>query len=288
MSESDDLVVDFHNHLVKYEDIDEVYKDYLAQLQGMPYEELVERYGAPQQVLGHLDENGVDYAVVLAETSPISAGMATNERVMEFCAASERLIPFGSVNPYMDHRPGRIVRDLAERDDGRAIRGVKLYPNYQYFYPNDRKLYPVYAEAERLGLPVMFHTGTSVLRGSRLKYSDPLYLDDVAVDFPDLTLIQCHGGRTFWFDRSFTLCRLHENVYIDLCGLPVKKIPQYFPELERLPAKFIFGTDWPGVPKTVAQNIEAVRGLGYSDETVRLILGGTAARILGLAGKPNG
>ncbi len=89
MSESDDLVVDFHNHLVEYDDINEVYKGFLARSQGMTYEELVERYGAPHQVLGHLDDNGVYYAVVLAETSPISTGMATNERVMEFCSEEE-------------------------------------------------------------------------------------------------------------------------------------------------------------------------------------------------------
>ncbi|MFQ5915636.1 MAG: amidohydrolase family protein [Nitrospinota bacterium] len=274
-----DLVVDFHCHMAYYENVTDSYARYLAQMAGMAYEDLVERFGSPEAFLRLLDEYGVDYAVILAETSPISAGISTNEQVIEFCSGSDRLIPFGTVNPYLDHRPARAVRDLAERG---AIRGLKLYPNYQYFSPNDATLYPVYAVAEGLGLPIMFHTGSSILPGSRMKYADPLLLDDVAVDFPDLVIIQCHGGRPFWHDRSFVLCRLHENVYIDVAGLPAHRLLRYFPEMERLAGKFLFGSDWPGVPRTIRQNVEAVRTLGLPEEAVRMVLGGNAAHILAL------
>ncbi len=279
MGEANDLVVDFHCHMAYYEKVTEGYTRYIEQMAGMPYEGLVERYGSPEAFVRLLDENGVDCAVILAETSPISAGIATNDQLIEFCSGSDRLIPFGTINPYLDHRPARVVRDLAERG---AVRGLKLYPNYQHFYPNDSKLYPVYAVAEGLGLPIMFHTGSSVLPGSRMKYADPLLWDDVAVDFPDLVIIQCHGGRPFWHDRSFTLCRIHENVYIDVAGLPASRLLQYFPEMERLAEKFVFGSDWPGFPRTIRQNVESVRNLGISEESVRLILGGNAARILNL------
>ena len=283
MTNQKELVVDFHVHIIEYLEMNPTFQDLMVQMTGISYEELLERFGSSEGFLTVLDENGVDYAVVLAVTSPISAGMATNERIIEFCSTSNRLIPFGTINPYLDYRPAKIVRDLAEK---KSLRGLKLYPNYQYFYPNDRKLYPVYAVAEGLGLPVMFHTGTSVLQGPRLKYGDPLYLDDLAVDFPELTIIQCHGGRTFWYDRSFTLCRLHENLYIDICGIAVKNLLKIFPDLERLPDKFIFGSDWPAIPKTIAQNIETVRGLGLKNETVGKILGGNAARLLAAAGNP--
>lgn len=283
MFDTSELIIDFHVHIIEYSDMNQVYRDLMVQMTNMPYEQLLERYGSPEGFLGVLDENGVDYAVVLAETSPISAGMATNERIIEYCSVSDRLIPFGSVNPYLDHRPARIVRDLAEKG---GLRGLKLYPNYQYFYPNDRMLYPVYSVAEGLGIPVMFHTGTSILEGPRLKYGDPLHLDDLAVDFPDLTILQCHGGRTFWYDRAFTLCRLHENMHIDICGIALKNLLKLFPELERLPDKFIFGSDWPAIPKTMAQNIETIRNLGLKDETVRKILGGNASRILNITEKP--
>jgi len=115
-----------------------------------------------------------------------------------------------------------------------------------------------------------------------MKYADPLLWDDVAVDFPDLVIIQCHGGRPFWHERSFMLCRLHENVYIDVAGLPAHRLLQYFPEMERLASKFLFGSDWPGFPKTIRQNVEAVRSLGLSEGAVRKILGGNAARVLNL------
>jgi hypothetical protein len=233
-------------------------------------------FSRPERFIQLMDEHGVDYACILAEIAPITSGLATNEYVRDFCAASARLIPIATVNPFLHHEPARLLERLVREED---FRGLKLYPTYAQFYPNDRMLYPVYARAEALGIPVQVHTGSSVFRGSRLKYGDPLFLDDVAVDFPDLTLLITHGGRPFWYDRAVALCRLHSNVFIDLAGLPPQRLLDYFPELPRLPGKFIFGSDWPGVPKGIAANIAAIRALPISDEAKASILGETAARL---------
>lgn len=188
------------------------------------------------------------------------------------------MIPFANVNPYLTANPAREV-ERCVRELG--MRGLKLYPTYQYFYPNDRMLYPVYARACELGVPVMVHTGSSVFAGARMKYGDPLYLDDVAVDFPDLPLLLVHGGRGFWYDRAFFLARLHPNVYLEVAGLPPQKLLAYFPELDRIADKVIYGSDFPGMPY-IKENIETIRGLPLPEEAKEKILGGNAARILGL------
>lgn len=274
-------IIDFHVHLASYEQPTRSLRSYVEQYAGIDLDSFARRWGSPESYLAYMDANGVDYSVVLAELAPITTGVADNDRVLQFCAASPRLIPFATVNPNVMLDPaGELERLVQER----GMRGLKLYPTYNYFYPNDNMLYPIYAVAERLRLPVMVHTGSSVFAGSRLKYGDPLYLDDVAVDFPRLNLLITHGGRPFWYDRAAALARLHANVYIEVGGLPPQRLPQYFGDLERLASKMVFGSDWPGVPRSVGENIAAIRSLPISDRAKDLILGGNAARLLGLDG----
>ncbi|HIC93867.1 MAG TPA: amidohydrolase [Anaerolineae bacterium] len=271
-------VIDFHVHIAQPEHYHPWVIEWMQTLVKEDFLEYLRRHLSPEGMREVLRESGVDYAVALAEVSPITTGVTTNEYVAEFCRGVDRLIPFANINPFTTARPAqeleRCVREL-------GFRGLKLYPTYQYFYPNDPLLYPLYAKAQELGIPVMFHTGSSVFRGSRLKYGDPLYLDDVAVDFPDLVIVQAHSGRGFWYDRAAFLARLHPNVYMEVSGLPPHKLLDYFPDLERLADKVIFGSDWPGVP-SIKANIEAIRALPISEEAKAKILGENAARILGL------
>ncbi|MFH1491679.1 MAG: amidohydrolase family protein, partial [Pseudomonadota bacterium] len=162
-----------------------------------------------------------------------------------------------------------------------GFRGLKLYPTYQHYYPNDAKIYPLYAKAQELRIPVSLHIGSSVFSGSRLKYGDPIYIDDVAVDFPELRIVQCHSGRPFWYDKAFALARLHKNVYMEVSGLPPGRLLSYFPELEKIPDKVIYGSDWPGVP-TIRENIETIRGLSLKETSKQKILGENAGRLLDL------
>ena len=119
-----------------------------------------------------------------------------------------------------------------------------------------------------------------MFKGTRLKYCAPIYLDDVAVDFPDLNLIMAHSGRGFWYEQCFSLSRLHKNVHMDITGLPPQKLLSYFPELDKNGDKVIFGSDWPGVPTDIKQNIEVIKSLPLSDRTIEAILYGNAQRIL--------
>ena len=243
------------------------------------FAKFVERYTTGESYLRVLDEAGVDYGVILAELAPITSAIASNETVERLCQGQPRLIPFASLNPYLVENPARELERLV-RDHG--FRGLKLYPTYSYFYPNDPKLYPVYAKAQELGIPVKWHTGTSAFPAARLKYGDPVHIDDVAVDFPELVAIITHSGRPIWYETAYTLARMRKNVYMEIAGLPPKKLLEYFPDLERVSDKVLFGSDWPSVP-TMKGNVEGLRALAISAEAKARILGGNAARLLGLA-----
>ncbi len=273
-------VIDFHFHVTTADEYTDWFLGWLREYAGEEtLGHLRHVLSGPQAMLEYLDQQGIDFAVALAETNPLATGTSPNDRVAEFCQASERLIPFANINPFVT---ADLVSELRRCVADLGFRGLKLYPTYQHFYANDVRVYPLYAEAQRLGVPIMVHTGSSVFRGARLKYGDPLYLDDVVVDFPELTIIMAHSGRGFWYDAAFFLAQLHPNIYMEITGLPPLRLFTYFPNLERNAAKIIFGSDWPAVTD-IKGNIAAIRSLGIKEESKEAILGGNAARVLGLS-----
>ena len=156
-------VVDFHIHIGSTASMKPWVVAYFQNYgKGSGAEEVINREGKtdPSALVELLKKNGVDYAVVLAELSPITTGMVSNEEVTEFCKGRRELIPFANLNPYLNARLGdeleRCVHEL-------GMRGIKLYPTYQQFYPNDRTLYPLYGKAQELKIPVMVHTGSSLI-----------------------------------------------------------------------------------------------------------------------------
>ncbi len=272
-------IIDFHLHITQIEEYNEWFLNWVRELHGegiVPH--LQKTLASPESLLRFLDEQGVDYAVVLAENNPMVTGVCPNERVGAFCRASERLIPFANINPFTTFNA---VEELERCVSDYGSRGLKLYPTYQHFYPNDNRLFPLYHRAQELGIPIMFHTGSSVFPNALLKYGDPLALDEVAVFFPHLTIIQAHSGRGFWYERAFFLSVLHENVYMDITGLPPKNLLKYFPDLEKNQDRVLFGSDWPGI-NSIKDNIAVIQSLPIHEEFKAKILGRNAARILGI------
>jgi len=135
--------------------------------------------------------------------------------------------------------------------------------------------------AQDLGVPLQFHTGTSIFRGARIKYGDPLFLDDVADEFPELKIVLDHGGRSFWYDRAAWMITRHPNVYVGITGIPAKRLLEYFPQLPSYPERFIFGSDWPGVPD-IRSYADRVRKLPLDESIIERILWKNAAAVLGL------
>ncbi len=230
-----------------------------------------------QALLSFLDEEEIDYAALLAENIPAVTGVISNEFVASLCKGEPRLIPFCSINPRLDVHLDAMLERLA----GEGFKGLKLWPSYQHFYPNEPGLYPLYAAAERLNIPILFHVGTSFFAGVKLKYCDPIYLDEVAVDFPRLNLIMAHAGRGFWYEKAFTLAQLHDNIYLEISGLPPSKLLDYFPRLEKIGTKVIFGSDYPDVT-SIKKNVAQIKALPLDPSVIEGILGLNANRLLKL------
>ena len=127
----------------------------------------------------------------------------------------------------------------------------------------------------------MVHTGTSILPGARAKYGNPLELDDVAIDFPDLRVLMAHGGRPLYMEEAFFILRRHKHVWLDVSGIPPAKLLQYFPRLAELADRVVWGTDWPSPGVTeMKQNIDQFLTLPLSDAHRRAILETNALALL--------
>ncbi len=245
----------------------------------------LECYAAePKAFLHFLDEAGVERAGLINYVSPDVIGFTAevNDWIARYCAvAPGRLISFGSVHPGYVADAGAEVDRLAKI----GIRGLKVHPSHQLYSPNAYRdglgpLAAVYKRAQANGLPVMIHTGTSIFPGARNVYAQPILADDVSVDFPDLVVILAHGGRPLWMKEAFFLVRRHKNMCMDVSGIPPQKLLEYFPRLEDIADKVLFGTDWPGpgVPD-VRGNIEKFLALPISEAARRKILYDNAARL---------
>jgi hypothetical protein len=242
---------------------------------------------SPAAFLGFLDREGVDRAVLVNYVSPDVIGFTeeVNAFIGAYCRGHEdRLVPVGGVHPRLSDDPAGDLERIVARH---GIRVLKLHPPHQLFRVNAYRdggdlpgLAAMYERAARLRIPVMVHTGTSVFPAARNKYGDPMDLDDVAVDFPDLTIVMAHGGRPLWMDACMFLLRRHPNVHMDISGIPPKSLLDYFPRLAEVAHKTMFGTDWPGpgVPG-VRGNVEAFRALPLAAAAREAILAGTADRV---------
>jgi predicted TIM-barrel fold metal-dependent hydrolase len=210
------------------------------------------------------------------DSAEIARGAARNADV---------LIPFGSVDPRTGPAAVELARRLGEES---GVRGFKLHPTVQGFDPSDETYYPLYAEFSRLGVPMLVHTGQSGIGagtrgggGFRLSYSNPMLLDGVAADFPDLDIVFAHPSVP-WQDEAISIATHKSNVWIDLSGWS----PKYFPEnLLRaartyLQDRVLFGSDFPMLHPTRWRDDFAAHG--FDEAVTRKILRDNAIRLLGL------
>jgi predicted TIM-barrel fold metal-dependent hydrolase len=269
-------VVDFHIHAGNPTDWHPWVMEFVS-LVNPEAEAQLARCQTQDGLLSFLDDQGIDHAVVLAETSPVTTGVVSNERVLDLCRGSDRLTPFASFHPLEVDDLGQTVRDLAAE----GFRGLKFYPSSQFFFPDDPRLSTLYAQAAEDGLIVMYHTGTSIYKKSRQRFSEPLRLDDPAVDYPDLQIVMAHSGRRLWYEQAFFMAERHDNVWMELSGIPPKRIPEVFPKLDRVGDRVLFGSDFPGVP-SIGGNIEVFRQMPFDAELLYGILHGNAERLLAL------
>ena len=197
---------------------------------------------------------------------------------------SDIMIPFASVDPARPNAVEEARRLIADH----GVRGFKFHPNLQAFFPNDRMAYPLYEAIAEAGLPALFHTGHSGIGsglpgggGVRLKYSNPICLDDVAVDFPELKIVLAHPSFP-WQDEALSIAMHKPEVYIDLSGWSPKYFPPQLVQYARtlLKRQVLFGSDFPMI--TPDRWMEDFERLGLDPEVQSLIFKENAARLLGL------
>ncbi len=210
----------------------------------------------------------------------------SNDEVAEFAAEhSDIMIPFASVDPL---RGPEAVREAKRMIDDYDVKGFKFHPQYQAYYPSDRAAYPVYEVIAEAGLPALFHSGHSGMGtgmrgggGIRLKYGNPMDLDDVAVDFPDMPIIIAHPSWP-WQDEALSVCLHKPQVYIDLSGWSPKYFPPQLVQFAntQLRHKVLFGTDYPLI--TPDRWLADFDTIGIREEVRPLILKENAVKLLKL------
>jgi len=248
-------------------------------------------YIAPQPLatyLGHLDEAGIDRAVVLPIdcTTAHGATVVSNEQVAWLMEQTDRVIGFASVDPSDPGAPEKLRRDVAEY----GLRGLKLDPSLQRFAIDDReRAFPVYAAAQELGLPVLIHCGMSWSPAGRSSLAQPLLLEPVLEAFPDLRIVIPHLGWP-WVDEAVMLAIKHRNVHLDtsvlFSGTPSESLAHVVERslgrelIDRsLPRQVLFGSNYPRVdPKRAAW---AVKDLGLRPKLERRIFEDNARALLG-------
>ena len=238
-------------------------------------------------MLLEMDIAGIDKAVVLPidATTSRNATVYTNDQIVEVCRMSDRLIGFASVDPHQEAAPQALTHAI----ENLGLRGLKLAPAMQEFYADDRKAYPVYARAQELEIPILFHAGMSWEPGSRLKYGHPLRFEDVAADFPALNIVLAHLAWP-WVVDAVALALKYPNVYLDTSALffdnphdflryaMTQQVPLTVFE-RSLRKQIVFGSNNPRIEiKTMAQ---AIRSLGFSQECLNLIFRENAEVLLG-------
>ncbi len=213
-------------------------------------------------LLESMAKNRIDKAIALAAYFPRKNGSITNSEIISLAENNKNIIIFGSLDAENNFSSG--LSELEKLLKEEKIAGIKLYPGYQFIFPNDPRLNRLYATAEKFDIPVMFHSGLVYRNTGKLKYTDPYFIDEVATEFPDLKIIISHLGDPET-GKAISVAHKNQNVYLDISGLisnttksrgKDKKWQRQSENLiEKVVAdaitelmgteKIIFGTDWP-------------------------------------------
>jgi predicted TIM-barrel fold metal-dependent hydrolase len=231
-----------------------------------------------EQTITDMDAAGVDKSVIVAVDAKPYMHIPNHLIYDATQRFPDRFIGFASVDP----REGKAAESqLVEAAEKMNMKGLKLIPHLLQMYPNDRRFYALYEIAQEKGLPVLFHSGTAFHKHIKIKYSHPIYLDDVACDFPFLKIIIAHFGFP-WYPESLALVHRHDFVYFNIAGWR----PRYLPEMVirymngLLSEKVLFGSDFPLISRV--QILGDLKSLELKESTLDKLLSENPKLLLGL------
>lgn len=264
------MIIDVHTHLNNY------------------HEERVRDIDECLDALeGSMRKNGVDYALVLTSFKVTPNRPATSE-VVERVRDRKDLSVVAGIS-YLNYKE-RDLREVADYLREGVVKGLKLYPGYEPFYPHDKRCQVLYELAMEFDVPVMIHSGDTYSPTGKVRYSHPLHIDDVAVDFPDLKIVICHIGNP-WIRDCMEVVYKNKNVHADISGLVLgdfsDRFEQYMLNQVREmvlyagePKYLLYGTDWPIC--TMESYLKFVRTLDLTEEERELVMWKNAAQLFKL------
>jgi len=264
------MIIDCHVHLNNYHEEHAVALDEsLARLQAA------------------MAEAGVTYALVLTSYL-VNPNRPSTAEVVRAIEGIDNLGVVAGIS-YLQYKE-RDLRELADFLKGDLVKGLKLYPGYEPFYPHDRRLEVVYELAEEFDVPVMIHCGDTFSPRGRLKYAHPLEVDEVAVDHPNVKLVICHLGNP-WLVDCMEVVYKNKNVYADFSGLVLGEFTDAFEDymeqqIEEVilyagePDRFLYGSDWPIC--SMKSYVEFVRQLKMPEAQRQAIMHENARRLFKL------
>jgi len=240
---------------------------------------------SPDELLRSMDSEGIARAALINSVAPEVIGIT--DRVNPWIARyveghRDRLVPVGGIHP----RHSRdVAGEMKRLLDIHRLGAIKLHPPHMELAANAYRtdcpsLADVYRLAGEAARPVFIHTGTSIFPGARNVYADPMACDDVAVDFPNTTIVLCHAGRPLWYETAFFLLRRHPNVLLDISSIPPRRLLDVLPRISEMADRVLWGTDWPFARvESMRRNVEDFLSLPLSDEVRRKILFDNAAAL---------
>ncbi len=264
------MIIDVHTHINNY------HEDRVVSL-----EDCLNR------LTDNMEEHHIDYSLVLTSYKVNEHRPSTSKVVNAISGRSNLGVVAGISYLHYNHRD---LRELSEFLDAGLVKGLKLYPGYEPFYPADIRLKVIYDMATEYQVPVMFHSGDTYAPTGKIKYSHPIHIDDVAVDFPDLKIVICHVGNP-WIKDCMEVVYKNEHVYTDFSGLVLgdfsDKFERYMKkELEEMityagdPKYLLYGTDWP--ISNMGSYLKFVKQLDLPDEKKELILWKNAVELFNI------
>ncbi len=264
------MIIDCHVHLNNY------------------YEESFETLPACLEKLElEMRRNRIDQALILTSYT-ITAGRPSTRRVVEAVRDKPYLTVIAGLD-YTKFQPDEL-QEIGEYVQSGKVRGLKLYPGYQPFYPLDPKWTPAYEFAALHKIPVMIHTGDTYSPKGKLKYAHPLNVDEVAVDFPDVNFVICHMGNP-WIRDCMEVVYKNLNVYTDMSGLTLGEFEDRFEVFLRKqvsemlsygvePYALLYGTDWP--ISSMGSYLDFMKELAIPQKERRMIMAENAIELYGL------
>jgi uncharacterized protein len=272
-------LVDAHVHVPRLSTVSSAWYQWAEDYsKNEPWREVFDADGdpSPQRFDALMAAQGVSKALLFAEYSPRATGVQTAEDllpVIEYNPERFRLV--ANVNPEVHEDPAK----EAKRQLAMGAVAVKVHPVHGGFRPDSPRLRKVYELCAAQNIPVITHTGPSIFPGSTPQTGDPNLMRTIAEAFGEsLTIVLAHGGRGHWYSDAADMALSYPNVWLDLAGLPPKRLPVYYENMTQLARKWIFGTDWPGVPG-IAANARAIADLGLPPDVLDGVLAANARRV---------